>query len=150
VPWPWPSSPSLLLLGALVAVGVAVVLLSWAVLAVLARRLPPGAARDLARFLPDCATAARRLRKDQRVPRRAKVAVALAGLWVLSPVDLIPDVVPVIGVLDDVIVVAVALRYAGRRVPRDVLVEAWPGEPQVLERLLGPAASAGARVAPDR
>ena len=118
-----------------------VVLLTWALLVVLARRLPPGTARDLARFLPDSVTAVRRLRRHPAVPRRARAALLVAGLWVLSPVDLIPEFLPVIGPLDDVVVVALALRYAGRRVPRDVLLAAWPGERRVLERLLGPAAT---------
>ncbi|HEV8648703.1 MAG TPA: DUF1232 domain-containing protein [Actinomycetes bacterium] len=110
---------------------------SWAVLVLLARRLPPGLLRDLASFVPDCVTTVRRLRRDPRVPRRAKVAVALAGLWLLSPIDLLPEFLPVIGPLDDVVVVALALRYAARQVPREVLVEAWPGEPRLLQRLLG-------------
>ena len=54
----------------------------------------------------------------------------------LSPVDLLPEFLPIIGPLDDVVVVALALRYAARRVPREVL-EAWPGDPRLLERLLG-------------
>jgi len=110
---------------------------SWCILAVLAARLPPGVLRDLAGFVPACVTTARRLRRDPRVPRRAKVAVAFAGLWALSPVDLIPEFLPVIGPLDDVVVVALALRYAARQVPREVLLEAWPGNPEVLSRLLG-------------
>lgn len=122
--------------GVLVAVGVLVA--SWVILIVLARRLPPGVARDLARFLPDCVTAARRLRRDPRVPRRAKIAVVFAALWVLSPIDLIPEFLPVIGPLDDVIVVALVLRYAARMVPRAVLLEAWPGNPELLGRLIGP------------
>jgi uncharacterized membrane protein YkvA (DUF1232 family) len=109
----------------------------WALLVLLARRLPPGLPRDLAGFVPACVTTARRLRRDPRVPRRAKVVVALAGLWVLSPIDLLPEFLPVIGPLDDVVVVALALRYAARQVPRDVLAAAWPGEPRMLERLLG-------------
>ena len=109
----------------------------WALLVLLARRLPPGLLRDLAGFLPACVTTARRLRRDPRVPRRAKLLVALAGLWVLSPIDLLPEFLPVIGPLDDVVVVAFALRYAARQVPRDVLAAAWPGEPRMLERLLG-------------
>lgn len=121
----------------LIAVGVMVG--SWLVLIVLARRLPPGVARDLAGFLPDCVTTARVLRRDPRVPRRAKVAVVVAMLWVLSPIDLIPEFLPVIGPLDDVIVVALLLRYAARTVPRQVLVEAWPGDRRMIERLLGPA-----------
>jgi uncharacterized membrane protein YkvA (DUF1232 family) len=79
----------------------------------------------------------RRLRKDPRVPRRAKVAVVIAGIWVASPIDLIPEFVPVIGPLDDVVVVALAVHYAGRQVPRDVLLEAWPGDPRLMQRLLG-------------
>jgi uncharacterized membrane protein YkvA (DUF1232 family) len=124
----------------LIGLGVAVglVIISWAVLLVAARRLPPGLLRDLAAFIPDCVTTVRRLRRDPRVPRSAKVAVVLAGLWVASPIDLIPEFIPVIGPLDDIVVVALALRYAGRRVPREVLLEAWPGQPRLIERLLGP------------
>jgi uncharacterized membrane protein YkvA (DUF1232 family) len=123
----------------LIGLGVAVALLaaSWGLLIVLAKRLPPGILRDLASFIPDCVTTIRRLRKDPRVPRRAKIAVVLAGVWVASPVDLIPEFIPVIGPLDDIVVVALALRYAGRQVPRDVLMAAWPGEPRLIERLLG-------------
>jgi uncharacterized membrane protein YkvA (DUF1232 family) len=122
-----------------VAVSAGVLALSWAVMIVLARRLPPGAAKDLATVLPACVTTIRRLRRDDRVPRKAKLAIAFAGLWVLSPVDLIPEFLPVIGPLDDVIVVALAFRYAGRQVPRSVLLEAWPAEERILTRLLGPA-----------
>jgi uncharacterized membrane protein YkvA (DUF1232 family) len=111
---------------------------SWLLLIVLARRLPPGAAKDLAGFLPDCVTTARALRRDSRVPRRAKIAVVVALLWVLSPIDLIPEFLPVIGPLDDVIVVALLLRYAARSVPRQVVLDAWPGDPRMIERLLGP------------
>jgi uncharacterized membrane protein YkvA (DUF1232 family) len=125
------------LLGLGVAVGLMVA--SWALLILLARRLPPGPLRELARFIPDAVTTIGRLRGDPRVPRRAKVAVVLAGLWLASPIDLLPEFLPVIGPLDDVVVVALALRYAGRQVPRQVLLEAWPGDSGLLERLLGPA-----------
>jgi uncharacterized membrane protein YkvA (DUF1232 family) len=114
----------------------------WALLVVLATRLPPGLLKELAGFLPACITLARRLRADPRVPFKAKAAVILAGLWVLSPVDLLPEFLPVIGPLDDVVVVALALRFAARRVPRQVLLEAWPAEPRLLERLLGTPAPA--------
>jgi uncharacterized membrane protein YkvA (DUF1232 family) len=127
----------------LIGLGVAVglVVISWALLILAARRLPPGILRDLAAFIPDCVTTVRRLRKDPRVPRKAKIAILIAGLWVASPIDLIPEFLPIIGPLDDIVVVALALRYAGRHVPRDVLLAAWPGEPRLIERLLGPAAT---------
>jgi uncharacterized membrane protein YkvA (DUF1232 family) len=80
---------------------------------------------------------ARALRRHPAVPRRAKLAVGLAALWCLSPIDLIPEFLPVIGPLDDVVVVALALRYAARRVPRPVLESAWTGDPVTLDRLLG-------------
>jgi uncharacterized membrane protein YkvA (DUF1232 family) len=121
----------LILLAAAVMVGL------WALLVVLAARLPPGLLKDLAGFLPACVTLVRRLRADPRVPWQAKTAVVLAGLWVLSPIDLLPEFLPVIGPLDDLVVVALALRYAARRLPRELLLEAWPGEPRLLERLIG-------------
>jgi uncharacterized membrane protein YkvA (DUF1232 family) len=127
----------------LLLVSVALVVGTWALLVLLARRLPPGLLRDLASFVPDCVTTVRRLRRDPRVPRRAKIVVGLAGLWLLSPIDLLPEFLPVIGPLDDVLVVALALRYAARQVPREVLLAAWPGEPRLLERLLGAAPAAG-------
>jgi uncharacterized membrane protein YkvA (DUF1232 family) len=121
----------------LAIISVALLLASWALMAFAAKRLPPGAAKDLATVLPACLTTTRRLRADPRVPWRAKLAVAFAGLWVLSPIDLIPELLPIIGPLDDVIVVALAFRYAARQVPRDVLLEAWPAEERFFTRLLG-------------
>jgi uncharacterized membrane protein YkvA (DUF1232 family) len=130
----------------LIGLGVAVgcVAASWLLLIVLARRLPPGLLRDLAAFIPDCVTTIRRLRRDPRVPGRAKAAIVFAGIWVASPIDLIPEFIPVIGPLDDIVVVALALRYAARRVPREVVLGAWPGERRLIERLLGPAGERGA------
>lgn len=119
-----------------VLIGIAVVCSLWLLLYVLARRLPPGLTRDVVGFLPDCATLMWRLRRDPQVPTRVRVAVVFAGLWVASPVDLIPEFLPVIGPLDDALVVALVLRYAVRRVPREVIVREWPGRAEVIERLL--------------
>jgi uncharacterized membrane protein YkvA (DUF1232 family) len=117
------------------AVGFGLLLLSWAVLLVLARRLPPGLAKDLATVLPACVTTMRRLRKSGRLPRRVKFLLAFAALWVISPIDLIPEFLPVIGPLDDVVVVALVLRYAVRHIPPEALLEAWPADRRILERL---------------
>jgi uncharacterized membrane protein YkvA (DUF1232 family) len=120
----------------LLLIAPAVLVATWALLATLARSLPAGAAKDLATVLPACAITARRLRRDARLPRRARIAIVIALVWVLSPIDLIPEFLPIIGPLDDVLVVALALRYAARQVAREVLFEAWPAEPRILERLL--------------
>jgi uncharacterized membrane protein YkvA (DUF1232 family) len=113
---------------------------AWAALCtamvLLARRLPPGLLRDVAEFLPACVTAARRLRHSPNVPLRAKVALVLAVLWVVSPIDLLPEFLPVIGPLDDVVAVVLLLRYAARSIPRAELLAAWPCEPRLLERVL--------------
>lgn len=100
--------------------------------------------RELVRAVPDCVTLVRRLRRDPRVPRSSKWVLLFAGLWLLSPIDLIPEFVPVLGPLDDIVVVALALRYVVRHVPRAVVLEAWPGEQRFIERLLGDRAGGGA------
>jgi uncharacterized membrane protein YkvA (DUF1232 family) len=64
------------------------------------------------------------------------VALLVAVLWVLSPIDLIPEFLPVIGPLDDVVAVVLLLRYAAKSIPRPLLLKAWPGEPRLLLRLL--------------
>jgi uncharacterized membrane protein YkvA (DUF1232 family) len=101
-----------------------------------AHRLPPGLMRDISEFLPACVSAARTLRTNPAVPRRAKIALLVAIVWVLSPIDLLPEFLPVIGPLDDVVAVILLLRYAGRSIPRPVLLAAWPAEPRLLVRLL--------------
>jgi len=121
------------------AISFGALICSWAALVVLAAGLPEGTLKELAGFLPACVTTVRVLRKDPRVPTRAKLAIGIAGLWVLSPIDLIPEFLPIIGPLDDVIVVALAFRYAAKQVPRLVLLDAWPANPATIERLLGPA-----------
>lgn len=120
-----------------ILVGGGLIIVSWTILIVLAKRLPSGLARELAAFLPACATTMRRLRRHPAVPRSARWMTILALIWVISPIDLIPEFLPVIGPLDDVIVIALVLRFVARRIPSEVLFEAWPGEPRLLARLIG-------------
>ncbi|WP_084269853.1 DUF1232 domain-containing protein [Patulibacter minatonensis] len=101
-----------------------------------ARRLPPGLLKDLLEFLPACVSTARALRKDPAVPRRAKVALLIAVLWVLSPIDLLPEFLPVIGPLDDVVAVVLLMRFAARSVPRPLIEAAWPASPRLLILML--------------
>jgi uncharacterized membrane protein YkvA (DUF1232 family) len=93
-------------------------------------------ARALAGFIPDCLVLLRRLLGDERVPRRRKaVLVALAGYLAL-PIDLVPDFIPVAGQLDDLVIAALALRYALRGAGEPLLREHWPGPARSLEIVL--------------
>ena len=60
------------------------------------------------------------------------VRLALLGLvaWLLNPIDLIPEFIPVLGPLDDVVVAVLVLRYARRRLGEDELRRRWPGTPE--------------------
>ena len=102
----------------ILVVALALWVLSWVVMVLLARRLGPGLLRDAAEFLPACVITARRVRRHEAVPLRAKIALLVAILWVLSPIDLLPEFLPVIGPLDDIVAVVLLLRYAARAVPR--------------------------------
>jgi uncharacterized membrane protein YkvA (DUF1232 family) len=119
-----------------VAIVLGACLLLW-VLAVAALALAGrGAdARALARFVPDCVVLFRRLLGDERIPRRRKLAlVALLG-YLASPIDLVPDFIPLVGQLDDVLAVVLVLRFVLRAADDDLLAEHWPGPPQALELL---------------
>ena len=138
----------------LIGLGVAVACLvaSWALLLVLARRLPPGLLRDLAAFIPDCVTTVRRLRRHPQVPRRARIAIVIAGIWVASPIDLIPEFIPVIGPLDDIVVAVLAMRYVRMRMGVDGLRIRWVGSKDgfaLLLRVIGSGGRGGPRPAID-
>jgi uncharacterized membrane protein YkvA (DUF1232 family) len=86
--------------------------------------------------VPDCAVLFKRLLRDPRVPRRAKVALALVVPYLVMPFDLIPDFIPVLGQLDDALLVALVFRYLVRRAGRDVIEELWPGTERGLRVVL--------------
>ena len=93
-------------------------------------------ARAIAVFLPDCAVLLKRLLADERVPRRAKVPLVLLIRYLASPIDLIPDFIPVLGQLDDAVLVALVLRRVVRVTGRDVVEELWPGSERGLRTVL--------------
>jgi uncharacterized membrane protein YkvA (DUF1232 family) len=75
-----------------------------------------------------------RLLSDPRVPRRTKVLLGVSGLYVLSPIDLIPELLlPVVGRVDDLLVVAFALHRLLDAVDPSVLDEYWDGDGDALE-----------------
>jgi uncharacterized membrane protein YkvA (DUF1232 family) len=94
------------------------------------------AAKELATLLPNLIRLFRDLAKDPRVPRGAKIVLAVAGIWLISPIDLLPEFIPVLGPLDDAVVAALALRYLIRRAGLDVVREYWRGDPATLAAIL--------------
>ena len=118
-----------------VALGATAALWSLLVVALLAlgRRRD---AREVVRFIPDCIVLFKRLLQDPRVPRRAKVAVALLVPYLASPFDLIPDFIPIAGQLDDAILVAAVVAYVTRRAGRELVEELWPGSKRGLQVVL--------------
>ncbi len=92
--------------------------------------------RALARFVPDCIVLFRRLLSDERVPRSVKLVLIPAIAYLAFPLDLIPDFIPVIGYLDDAVVLAWALRTIVRAAGSGVVREHWPGPSRSLATVL--------------
>jgi uncharacterized membrane protein YkvA (DUF1232 family) len=108
-------------------------LLAILALAALGRR---SQARELATLIPNLVVLFRGLLADPRVPRSSKAWLWFALVWCISPIDLIPEFIPVAGPLDDAIVAALVLRHVLRRTDRAVLVDHWHGEPSTLEAII--------------
>lgn len=93
-------------------------------------------ARALARFIPDCIVLVTRLAREPRVLRRRKLLLlALVG-YLSMPFDLVPDFVPVVGQLDDAIIVALVLRHFVRAGGESLIRELWPGPERSLALIL--------------
>jgi uncharacterized membrane protein YkvA (DUF1232 family) len=92
-------------------------------------------ARELATLVPNLLVLFRGLLRDPRVPRSAKLWVVFAFLWIASPIDLIPEFIPIAGPLDDAIVAALVLRHLLRRTDPIVLLSHWRGDPATLQTL---------------
>lgn len=88
--------------------------------------------RDGLRLLPDLVRLIRRLASDQAMPRGVRTRLVLLLVYLASPIDLVPDFIPVIGYADDAVVVALVLRCVVRRAGPDALAHHWPGTPQGL------------------
>jgi len=91
--------------------------------------------KDLLRALPDLGRLLARLVADPMLPRAAKIALAAALVYLASPIDLIPDFIPLVGYLDDVLVVALVVDGVLNWVDRGLILRYWPGTPDSLERV---------------
>ena len=125
------------LLGALLA-AIAVLVLAWVLLVVVVwlHRPSRALAGPALRLIPDLVRLTRSLLADRGTPRRVKVALGGLLIYLLSPIDLIPDFIPVLGSVDDLAITALVLRWAGRRVGPTELKRHWAGTDPGFELLL--------------
>ena len=90
---------------------------------------------QLVKALPDLVRLIARLVRDPTLPRAAKVALAAAMVYLASPIDLIPDFVPVLGYLDDLLLASLVIDGILNWVDRRLILKYWPGSPESLDRL---------------
>ena len=129
--WSW-------LLAALAAtVGLYLAFIAW--LAISGRR---ESVRALAGLVPDFVVLFSRLLGDRRVPRRRKLLLAAVVPYLAMPFDLVPDFIPVVGYLDDAVVVAFVLRRVLRGAGPELIEEHWPGPESSLRFVLRLAGAA--------
>ena len=74
-----------------------------------------------------------RLARDPRVPARSKATLLVLGVYLASPIDLIPDFIPGLGQLDDLVIAAFALDQMLNRVPEEVVRDHWEGDEDILQ-----------------
>jgi uncharacterized membrane protein YkvA (DUF1232 family) len=138
-----PGRPTLFAVDVGVLVGIAIGLAAlWAALLVLFWVLRPKdvSVRELLGVIPDVLRLLRSLITDRATPLDVRVVLIGLVAWILSPIDLIPEFIPVLGPLDDVVVAVVAMRYVRRRVGLAELERRWPGTPDgfaLLVRVIG-------------
>jgi uncharacterized membrane protein YkvA (DUF1232 family) len=126
-----------------IVIGLLLALLAiWAFLIVVLWLVRPRDVRlaELVRVVPDLVRLVRSLLTDRSAPLGVRLALVGLLAWLVNPIDVIPEFVPVLGPLDDVIVAVLVLRYVRRRLGSEELSRRWPGTPDVfrlLSRILG-------------
>jgi uncharacterized membrane protein YkvA (DUF1232 family) len=125
----------------LVAIVVSIVTL-WAAFVVVLWLLRPRdvGARELVRVVPDLLRLLRSVITDRTAPLDVRIVLVGLVAWIVSPIDLIPEFIPVLGPLDDVVVAILALRYTRRRMGAAALRERWQGTPEgfaLVTRVIG-------------
>ena len=114
--------PILVVVAAFVAIWLLLVAVIWL------HRPSRELAMPALRALPDIVRLARRLMADPRTPLRHRIALIVLIVWLVSPIDLLPEFLPGIGPLDDIVAAAVILGWIGRQTGRARLEEHWPGD----------------------
>jgi uncharacterized membrane protein YkvA (DUF1232 family) len=115
----------------------AVLLVLWlGFLAVLAIARPDTVTiRQMPRLLPDTIRLVRRLASDRSIPRSARLPVWALLAYLLCPIDLVPDFLPIVGYADDAVLTAIVLRRLVRQAGHSKVSAQWPGTPEGLATL---------------
>jgi uncharacterized membrane protein YkvA (DUF1232 family) len=112
----------------------------WALYVVARREGDPATLREVLRLVPDVVRLMRRLAADPTLPRGVRWRLSALVVYLVLPIDLIPDFIPVVGYADDAVIVALALRSVVRVAGVEAIDRHWPGTDQgllVLKRLSG-------------
>ena len=123
-----------------VVVGIVVaVVAAWVLLIALLWLVRPRdvSLRELIGVVPDVLRLVRDLIADRSTPIGVRVALVVLLVWLISPIDLIPDFIPVLGPLDDVVVAVLVLRYVRRRLGEEQLRRRWRGTADGFALLTG-------------
>ncbi len=99
-------------------------------------RFDPANLRDWARALPDLVQLIWRVVRDPRVPSYLRVGLVALCAYLVLPIDIVPDWVPLAGQVDDLLIATIGLRVMLRRVPQQILLEHWTGNAEMLEGIL--------------
>jgi uncharacterized membrane protein YkvA (DUF1232 family) len=120
----------------LLAIGLALAV-TWGALVffLLAARPKGSLLPEALRLLPDTLRLLRRLATDATLPRGVRFRLWLLFAYLATPIDLIPDFIPIIGYADDAIIVCAVLRWVVRRAGADAIVRHWPGTEDGLSAL---------------
>ena len=92
--------------------------------------------REMLRLLPDTVRLVSRLARDRSLPPSVRIRLWLLLGYLILPIDLVPDFIPVIGYADDAVIVALVLRSVVRRAGTDAVEGHWPGTPEGLATVL--------------
>ena len=93
----------------------------------------PTSLKEYALLVPRLARLVWRLSRDPRVPPRTKATLFIIAGYLVSPIDVVPDFIPGIGQIDDLVILAFALDQMLNRVPEEVVLEHWDGDEDVLQ-----------------
>jgi uncharacterized membrane protein YkvA (DUF1232 family) len=120
-----------------IAIVLLLVLVTWfALVALIWHNRPPlEHVLPVLPLVPDLVSLVRGVRSDPSTPGRSRLALGALLLYLRSPIDLLPDLLPGIGSVDDLILAGVVLRRQAGRVGTDALRSHWPGSDEGFELL---------------